>query len=227
MIDWCYWTTTSRQDLTCPWLSHSSFVKSHKRKSLSSSQVLNISSWGITSSSLFSNLKNRGMGTEPVWAHLLGSPRARKDGGAGSAVLGFSGFLALSVDQKLVLYWVRPMSVELEAALFVMFTTSAFKPVDSWIRKTVFKDCKLKHNFRWPSITKRKMPDSQRYPRKLCLIKYELLIRVYNLENWLFSIVVNLQKWLAHFYYMKKVQKWTEFETFKTRKTTSSTLLFR
>ena len=30
------------------------------------------------------------------------------------------------------------------------------------------------------------MPDSQRYPKKLCLIKNELDINVYNFENCLF-----------------------------------------
>ena len=33
------------------------------------------------------------------------------------------------------------------------------------------------------------MPDSQQYTYKLCLIKDELDINVYNFENWLFSIV--------------------------------------
>ena len=33
------------------------------------------------------------------------------------------------------------------------------------------------------------MPDSQRYPLKLCMIKYELEINFYNLEELLFSIV--------------------------------------
>ena len=32
------------------------------------------------------------------------------------------------------------------------------------------------------------MPDSQRYPLKLCMIKYELEINVYNFEKLLFSI---------------------------------------
>jgi len=38
------------------------------------------------------------------------------------------------------------------------------------------------------------MSDSQRYPCKLCLIKYELDINVYNFKSWLFSIVVFLHK---------------------------------
>ena len=35
------------------------------------------------------------------------------------------------------------------------------------------------------------MPDLQRYPLKLCLIKYELDIQVYNLENLLSAGVTN------------------------------------
>ena len=35
---------------------------------------------------------------------------------------------------------------------------------------------------------------------QLCLIKHELDIIVHILENWLFSIVVSLQKCIAHFY---------------------------
>ena len=38
-------------------------------------------------------------------------------------------------------------------------------------------------------------------PYKLCLIKYELENSVYNFVNWLFYIVVSLQKWFAHFDY--------------------------
>ena len=37
--------------------------------------------------------------------------------------------------------------------------------------------------------------DLQRYPNKLCLLKYELSINVYNSENWLFSIARVLYKY--------------------------------
>jgi len=36
--------------------------------------------------------------------------------------------------------------------------------------------------------------------KKTCLIKLELYITVYNFENFLFSIVGSLPKWLTHFY---------------------------
>ena len=39
------------------------------------------------------------------------------------------------------------------------------------------------------------MPDSQRYPKKICLIKYQKDININNFdENWLFLIVVSPQK---------------------------------
>ena len=43
------------------------------------------------------------------------------------------------------------------------------------------------------------MPDLQRYPEKLCLIKYELDIHVFVSLNCLFSFAVSLRKLLAHF----------------------------
>ena len=95
-----------KHDQIFPSLSHASAVKSHRRKSLSSSQVLKISSLGVTFCSL-PVLGKLGKASKPVLAHLLGSSRARKDGGAGpadmSAVAELGGFLALSLDQKLVL----------------------------------------------------------------------------------------------------------------------------
>jgi len=42
------------------------------------------------------------------------------------------------------------------------------------------------------------MSDSQ-----LFLLKYELDIKVYILEKWLFSVLVSLLKWLTHFYCRK------------------------
>ena len=48
------------------------------------------------------------------------------------------------------------------------------------------------------------MPDSRRYPLKLCLIKYELDINIYNSEKLSFSIILSLQKRLVHFYIRTK-----------------------
>ena len=44
------------------------------------------------------------------------------------------------------------------------------------------------------------MPASQPYPLNLLLIEFELDLNYYCFENWLFSIVVSLQKCLAQFY---------------------------
>ena len=46
-----------------------------------------------------------------------------------------------------------------------------------------------------------------------CLIKCDLEMYVYNLENWLFLIVVSLEKWLAQ----KNHEKLSEFNTFKLK----------
>ena len=46
------------------------------------------------------------------------------------------------------------------------------------------------------------------YNGTLCQIKTELDINVFNLENWLFLIVVSLQKSLAHFSHMKTFKKY-------------------
>ena len=37
------------------------------------------------------------------------------------------------------------------------------------------------------------MSNSQRYPVKLCLVKYEFDNNAFNFENWLFLIVVSLK----------------------------------
>ena len=44
--------------------------------------------------------------------------------------------------------------------------------------------------------TKMATLNSQRYTLKFCLSKYKYDINVYNSENWIFSIVISLQKWL-------------------------------
>ena len=43
--------------------------------------------------------------------------------------------------------------------------------------------------------------DSKRFPKRLCLMKYELDIKVFEILS--FSIVVSSQKCFAHFYYWK------------------------
>jgi len=43
------------------------------------------------------------------------------------------------------------------------------------------------------------MTDLQRYPWKLCLIKYELDFNVFDSLSCLFSFAGSMQKWLAHF----------------------------
>ena len=52
-------------------------------------------------------------------------------------------------------------------------------------------------------IAKMAMPYLQPNPKKLCLPKSELDICVKYFKNGLFSTVVSLQKWVAHFNYMK------------------------
>ena len=49
------------------------------------------------------------------------------------------------------------------------------------------------------------MSDLQRYPRKLCLIKFELYIHVFFVFflNCLFSYAGSLQKWLTHFFFIR------------------------
>ena len=61
------------------------------------------------------------------------------------------------------------------------------------------------------------LPDSQGYPLKLCLIKYELDIYVYNIKKKLFSILVSLQKQFAHFYSREK-NKLSESNTYNQKK---------
>ena len=67
------------------------------------------------------------------------------------------------------------------------------------------------------------MLDVRRLCLKLCLIKYEL--DVYDFENWLFSIVVSLQKAIAHFCCRKKIKEELEKYTFNHRKTKISLYL--
>jgi len=52
------------------------------------------------------------------------------------------------------------------------------------------------------------------------------LCHVYNFVNWLFLTVVSLQKWIAHFYCKKAIERLSEIISFKYRKPMlSSTLL--
>ena len=53
------------------------------------------------------------------------------------------------------------------------------------------------------------MPDLQRYPLKLWMIKYELDIHVLVSLNWLFSFKASLQKWFARFF-LEEMQKSSE-----------------
>ena len=69
------------------------------------------------------------------------------------------------------------------------------------------------------------MPDLQRYPYNLCLIKYD--IHVFGSLNCLFSFAVSLRKWLGHSCFRKAAEK-LELSTVRVRKTTvSSTFLIR
>ena len=53
----------------------------------------------------------------------------------------------------------------------------------------------VEENVKWPSLhAKVVKSDSQRYPSKLCLIRYEFVIKVINFENWQFLLVVYIYR---------------------------------
>ena len=88
-------------------------------------------------------------------------------------------------------------------------------PTLSLVPNLSLRNCK--RNF-----TKMTMPDSQRYPLKIRLFKYELDIVVNNFKNWLFTIVGSLKKLITHLY----SENISELNSFKPGKMTlSSTLL--
>ena len=65
------------------------------------------------------------------------------------------------------------------------------------------------------------MPDFQRYPEKLFLIKYKSDSNVFVSLNCLFLFAVSLQKWLVHFLFLRcngLTQR--RINTFRVRKTT-------
>ena len=59
---------------------------------------------------------------------------------------------------------------------------------------------------------------SQRYPLKLCLIKYDLFINVYNFENWLFSIWGFSTKVTCAFLLQENMSELSKIKTCKLRK---------
>ena len=62
------------------------------------------------------------------------------------------------------------------------------------------------------------MSDIQRYPWRLFQNKYELDIYVLITSNCLFSLAGSMQKWLAHFFFLRRNEETLKNEHFKIEK---------
>ena len=85
---------------------------------------------------------------------------------------------------------------------------------------------KFEHTFKLTFYSEMAMPDLQWYSWNLYLIKYKFALNVFVSLNCLFSFaIVSLQKWLAHFYFIRSYEKVIRFSSQKT--ILSSTFLIR